>query len=141
MNASASRSCVHHSTQHGSSFNCASALTNASFGNLHDVRAVSHLGCTNHRTSTTETLLSGLTLRFGPDEALPSLTLEHRLMVGTQRAQMRRIHIRTQHSTCVLEELLNVDDLSMNGTCGHSTVFDDCRCFTIGSPPLNLVIA
>ena len=24
-----------------------------------------------------------------------------------------------------------VDDLSMNGACGHSTVFDDCRCFTI----------
>ena len=44
---------------------------------------------------------------------------------------MRRLHIRTPHSTCVLEELLGVDDLSMNGTCGHSTVFDDCRYFTI----------
>ena len=45
---------------------------------------------------------------------------------------MRRIHIRTQHSWCVLEELLGVDDLSMNGTCEHSTVFDDYRYFTRG---------
>ena len=44
---------------------------------------------------------------------------------------MRPLHVRTQHSTCVLEKLLGVDDLSMNGTCGHSTVFDDCRFFTI----------